>query len=149
MKHQIKSLTPRHFKIVDLCVRGWAAIDIAKHLKMTGPSVSVIMNSPTFKHEFALRRAIFEDRDNQSIIDEEDEVTKTLREGARAAAQKLVQHIDSIEESISVKSCAEVLDRTGYIKKGDDKKTIIAPTIIINDKDGQKLAETMGMIDET
>ena len=149
MKSQIQSLTPRHLKIVDLAVKGWACQDIAKHLSMNKSAVSVIMKSPTFMHEFALRRAIFEERDCQSTIDEEDEVTKTLREGARRAAEKLVSHIDAIEGSISVKSCAEVLDRTGYIKKGDDKKTIIAPTIIINEKDGMKLAESMAMIDGT
>jgi len=144
--NQIISLTPRHLKIVDLCVKGWPPKDIASHLGMSNYAISIIMKSPTFKHEFAIRRAIHEERDDGVDIREEDEVTKTLREGARAAAHKLVAHIDSVEDSISVKSCAEVLDRTGYTKKKDEVAAIIAPTIIINEKEGKALVESMEMV---
>jgi len=147
MKQEINQLTPRHLKIVDLAIKGWAPGKIAKHLQMTPVAISMIMHSPTWEHEFALRRAIHEERDDNKQISDEDEVTRTLRDGAKRAAEKLVAHIDSTEESISVKSAEAVLDRTGYSRVREDKQSIIAPTIIINDKDSKVLLETIDMIE--
>jgi hypothetical protein len=106
--------------------------------------VSIIVNSPTFKHEFAMRRAIQENIADQRQVDEDDTVEKTLKEGARKAAEKLVGLIDSDEESISVKSCAEVLDRSGH---GRVKEAQVpgGPTIIINTDDAKIIQQTIEM----
>lgn len=144
---QITSLTLRHYKIVDYAIQGWTPNQISEKLKMSRSMVSVVMNSPTFKHECALRRAIYEDKIDDKTITDEDEVTKALREGAISAAHKLVGHIESTDDKVSVRSCAEVLDRTGYAKK-EDTKIAIGPTIIINEKSAKRIIESIELDNE-
>ncbi len=140
----IIELTSRHFRILDLRIRGLGISDIARQIGMSRPMVSIIINSPTFKHELAMRRAIQEDMSNQHQVEEDDEVTKTLREGAKKAASKLVGHVSSMDAAISVRSCAEVLDRTGYTKKVEaGAAAAIGPTIVISGDDAKVLVETI------
>lgn len=143
MKVEVKSLTPRHLRIVDLSIRGLSHTDIAKELEMSREMVAIVCNSPTFKHEFALRRAVIEEKQADVQVRGDDEVVKTLREGAIAAASKLVGHVDSTDEGISVKSCAEVLDRSGYGRKKEENAASFGPTIIINSEDSRRIVETL------
>lgn len=145
---ELKGLSHRHFRIVDLAVKGWSEKAIADYLGMGQRAVTLIFNSPTFRHELAIRRAVHEERDDKKQIAEEDEVAKTLQEGAKHAADKLIGHVDSFDDSISVKSCTEVLDRSGHGKKLENKNTVVVPTVIINNDDGKLLVESLGMIDE-
>jgi len=144
----ITSLLPRHFKIVDLAVKGLTAKQIADQLNIGQPQVSVILNSPTFKHEFALRRAMYEEKTTQEQVDGEDEIVKTLKEGARAAAEKLVGHIESPESSISLRSCTEILDRTGYAKKPDQTVINTGATIILASDDASRIVDSIEMDSE-
>jgi len=139
----IASLTPRHLKIVDLAVKGWTEKQIAEFLGMGKQQVSIIFNSPTFKHEFAIRRSIFEEKMDKEQSDKEDEVAKLLKEGAIKAARTLVGHIDSADDSISVRSSTEILDRTGYSKKADKQIEVLGPTIVINNKDATRIIESI------
>ena len=65
---QILTLNPRHLKILDLCLLGWANRDIANHLDMGENQISVIKNSPSFKHEFAMRRTNLEKHKNEKEV---------------------------------------------------------------------------------
>ncbi len=141
----LATLTPRHFKIVDLALKGWRPVDIAEHLSMSPRQVSTVMNSPTFSHELAIRRSVYEDQTAEETASAEDEVTRVLKEGAVKAADKLVKHIDSIDDSISVKSCAEVLDRSGYGKKRDMTNINVGSTVIINSEDARRIAESIDL----
>lgn len=139
---QITTLTLRHYKIVDYAIRGLTPNQIAEKINMSRSQVSVIMNSPTFKHECAIRRAIYEEKVDNKTVEEEDEVVKALKEGAINAAKKLVGHIESDNDKVSVRSCEAVLDRTGYAKK-EDAKIAIGPTIIIDEKSAKRIVESI------
>ena len=138
----IAGLTPRHLRIVDLSVKGLGVKDIAEELGMSSTMVGIVRNSPTFKHEFALRRAFIEEREGEQQVQDDDEVMKTLRDGAKKAAEKLVDHLDSPEDSTSVKSCTEILDRSGYGKKREESVAAVA-AIVINSEDSRLIIETL------
>ncbi len=144
-KKAIISMNPRHFKILDYTIEGWTVPRIAEQLSMSRVQVSLVVNSPTFRHEYAIRRSIYEEQRNNEVIKEEDTVTQTLKDGAIEAAKKLVVHIDSPDDSISVRSCAEVLDRAGYHKKVDSAHNQTGPIIIVNTKDAALIVETIEM----
>ncbi len=141
--YQLKNLNSRHFKIVDLAIKGWSETAIAEQVNMSKRHVCIIMSSPTFKHEFALRRGIHEVIEDETVRNEENEVDAILKDGARAAANKLITHVASDESNISIKACAEVLDRSGYGKQIKQSTGPANPTIIINLEDTQIIRDTI------
>lgn len=143
MKTTVASLTPRHLRIVDLSIKGLGINEIAEKLEMSRYMVSVVTHSPTFKHEFALRRAVQEDLAANTQVQEDDEVTRTLREGAILAAAKLVDHVGSGDEKVSERSCEAILDRTGYGKQREDVAAAVGPTIIISNEDSRRIIESL------
>ena len=142
---QLQTMSARHFKIVDLCVKGFTNKQIASELNMSQCAVSIIVNSPTFKHEFALRRAQRDELTDKEQIAGENEAMVILKEGAVNAAKRLVEHVDSVDETISVRSCAEVLDRTGSCKIIAKPQNTVNSVIIINEEGAKLLVETMNM----
>ena len=139
----IEKLTPRHYKILDYCIAGYTQQQISSALGMQHRQVGVIINSPSFQHQFALRRKqteLIQDTNNASAI---DEVKQSLQLSAKAAADKLISGISSFDEKIALKSATEILDRTGYPKEqkvsGDDSKL----QITINSVDFKALKEAL------
>ncbi len=142
MNHsQIVSLTPRHLKILDLCLQGWRNKDIAGHLGMGQTQVSVIINSPSFKHEFAMRRHGLEERFDDRTADFIDEATQELKANATNAAQKLVKSLDSQNELIVLKSANDILDRTGHAKVIQENKTIT--NVNISEGDSKRIVDAL------
>ncbi len=111
---QIISLNPRHYKILELCLRGFTNKQIADYLGMSAMQISNVINSPSFQHELAIRRSQLETMSNESIVDSLDDVTRFIRDGARQAVQRLVNCVDSPDESIALRASQDVLDRAGY-----------------------------------
>jgi len=114
MSFSLQKLNPRHYKILDLAISGLSPIEISKHLSMTPTQINNILRSPSFQHQFAIRR---QTRENIQDTTETDTVKDFLRENAQKAASKLVSSIDSIDEKIAIKSASEILDRSGYPKE--------------------------------
>lgn len=63
-----------------------------------------------------------------------------LTAAAPHAAEKLVEHSDSQDPAISLKSCMEILDRTGHTKA---EKSIVQHTFHLDDEDKQALARAI------
>ena len=142
MNHsQIVTLTPRHLKILDLCLQGWRNKDIATHLDMGQNQVSVIVNSPSFQHEFAMRRHGLEERFDDRTASNIDEATRTLQDGAKDAATKLVNSLTSQNELIVLKSANDILDRTGHSKVIKENKTVT--TINISEEDSNRIVDAL------
>jgi len=138
----IGRMNPRHLKMLDFSLQGMTSGQIAKELKMDRSHVSNILNGPTFQHELAIRRSSIEDQMDTQIANTTNEVDDTLRNGALAAAEKLVGGLRSSDENIVYKSAESVLDRTGHPKimrqEGGSSQNIVILT-----KDAtQLLAET-------
>jgi hypothetical protein len=114
-RETIKKLNPRHEKMIDLALQGWPNNAIADHFKMSPRQVSVVLSGPLAQHKIAIRRKTIEDNlDSGQPSPEESEVQQILRQGARAAAEKLCHGVRSENESIALKSSSEILDRTGH-----------------------------------
>ena len=142
MNHsQIVTLTPRHLKILDLCLQGWRNKDIARHLDMGQTQVSVITNSPSFQHEFAMRRHGLEERFDDRTADNIDEATAELQRSAADAARKLVSGLASVNELIVLKSANDILDRTGHAKVVQENKTIT--NVNISEDDSKRIVDAL------
>jgi len=142
----IEKLTPRHYRILDFAVAGLTSGEIAKNLSMTKAMVSIVMQSPSFQHQFALRRSKLEEKQDEHNANSIDEVKKVLQESAIDAARKMIGHMDSPNENVSLKSATEILDRTGYPKESKIAQSNEAVTqIIINSVDFANLKESLDL----
>lgn len=145
MGNAIRALNQRHFRIIDLALLGRTNKDIAQELNMSAAQVSHVLNSPNIEHEFAVRRARIEEQTDEQIVSGEDEVTKALREGAVAAARKLVTAVNSPDEALAVRASGDILDRAGYPKvqkrEGGGNQT----TLVVGSGDISRLTETLEM----
>ena len=145
-KPRVIALTPRHYKILDYCISGLTPTEIAKKLKMTKGQVSIVMNSPSFQHQFAMRRAKHEDTLSEHEASELDTTKELLQKSALVAANKLVDGMSSCDERIKLKSATEILDRTGYSRINKDSSMSQNTNIIINSSDMNVLKETLQMV---
>lgn len=148
-RNRLEKLNARHYKILDLRMAGWKIQQIAGHLGMTRQQVSLVVNSPTFEHEFALQRARKEEIRDTEDVRGEDEVKTVLVEGAKKAAEKLVSTIGSDQEKNAIRSAAEILDRTGYAKtqrvEGGESQQIV----VIGSDELSRLTKALEMDNRT
>lgn len=142
----IKALTQRHYNILSLYYKGMSNKDIAKEVGIGYRQLSLLVNSPSFKHELSLRRAASQEREDQREEQREDEVIKTLRENTKKAVEKLVSHVENEDSKISLKASMEILDRAGYAKKEDKSSQQNGMKIVIDEKNAQIIVETITMI---
>jgi len=141
----IQSMNQRHFHILNLRYKDWGVQQIATHLNMSRRQVSLIVNSASFRHEIAIKRAQNDEREEVKGSKEEDEVLQTLKNSTKAAVDKLCSHLKSPDDKTSMKASLEILDRTGYTKKEEQKQQATV-AIIINHKDSDIIRETIDML---
>jgi len=146
MPFSLQKLNPRHFKILDLCLDGLQAVDIARHLKMTPTQINNIIRSPSFQHQFAVRRKQREDTQDASAVSEIDHVKNLLKENTEKAANKLIASIDSNDEKIAIKSASEILDRGGYPSIKEQRIQDNSVNIVINSEELSVLKDSLAMI---
>lgn len=142
----IAKMTPRHYKILDYSIAGLTRSQIAKELGMSFAQVGIIINSPSFQHQFAIRRQKTETTQDEQCATNIDEVKEVLQQSAKSAADKLISGITSTDEKIALKSAVEILDRTGYPKEQKMTGDASANTqILINAVDLTTLKESLDM----
>lgn len=143
----IEKLNGRHYKILDLRIEGLGIQQIADHLGMHRNQVSIIVNSPTFEHEFALRRARKEETMDSESTAAVDEVQRALQEGALLAAEKLVKTIKSpgASDRDAGHAAEAILDRTGYPKTQRQEGGGGQQIVVIGADKLEKLTEALEM----
>ncbi len=150
MSYNLKTLNPRHFKIIELSLRGYTNKQIAEELSMTSMGVSIVTNSPNFQRELAIQKVILDERKIDSIANEShappvsnaDVVATKLREATLNAVEKLTQKIDSEDETISMKASLEVLDRGGH-PKSTKVENIETLNVSLSDEAADRLARAL------
>ena len=111
---------------------------------MSRVQVGIIISSPSFQHQFGLRRAIHEEEQAKIEAIKIDETREAMQASAKAAADKLIGGLTSVDEKIVLKSATEILDRTGYPKEQKINSNERATTqIIINANDFSNLKESL------
>jgi len=143
MTFSLQKLNPRHYKILDMCLQGLQAVDIASQLKMSPTQINNIIRSPSFQHQFALRRQKLESIQDTTEV---DSVKQLLKQNAEKAASKLVDCINSDDERIAIKSASEILDRSGYPKEQQQNVQDNSVNIIISADELSILKESLSMI---
>jgi len=137
---------------MDYIIAGWKLVDIAKALKCTPQNIHDIKSSTIFQDTLAQRRAILDDSLSNKLssqvsdsLSDSESINKTLKEGARAAVEKLCGFVDgSIDcsPSITRQSASDILDRAGYPKL--TKMETTGNTIFVLDKeDLQRIEKTI------
>ena len=145
MSYNLKTLNPRHYKIIELCLRGKTNKQIADELSMTSNAVSIITSSPNFQREFAIQKVILDERKIDSIAVEssvKNTVEEKLKEATRDAVDKLTKTINSDDESLAMKAALEVLDRGGHPKstKVENVETL---HVNLSDEAADRLAKAL------
>lgn len=116
MANIIQQLNPRHYKILEFVLTGLTNKQIAERLDVSPQMISIVINSPSFQHEVALRREKLDAMKNQRIVESDMEVVDAIKEGTRAAVKTLISSINSTDENIAIRASVEILDRGGFPK---------------------------------
>ena len=143
----IQRLTTRHYKILDYAIAGLTNTEIANKLKMSRAQVGIIQNAPTFKHQFALRRKMLEEKNDEKQAISLDKTRSLLQDSALMAAQKIVSHVDSEDARTSLRAAESILDRSGYPKETKVEGAKVGLTVILDSKEMNILNETLIMVD--
>ena len=143
MSQSIIQLNPRHHKMLEFVLRGWTNKQIADHLDMSPQNVSLVTRSPSFQHEVSLRRVKLDDMSNQSIVSADQDVTNAIREGAKAAVDRILSGIHSADENIAIRASTEILDRGGFPKVSKIESKSLS--VVMTTDDLVRLKEAMEM----
>lgn len=143
----VERLTSRHYAILDLAIAGATNTEIAEKVKMSRAQVGIIQNSPCFKHQFALRRKLVEEKNDEKQAISLDKTRTMLESSALMAAEKIVHHINSSDDKTSLRAAESILDRTGYPKETKVEGNKVGLTIVLDNKQMVTLNETLVMVD--
>jgi len=143
--YQIEKLNPRHYKILEYCLRGWTNKQIADHLGMTQQAVSIVVNSPSFQHELATRRSKLDNMVDESIVASSNEVTEAIRSYTLAAVHRLglIASNANSRDADAVRASAEILDRGGFPKVHQVESRNLS--VVIRPEDAVRIEETLAM----
>ncbi len=143
MTTTIQKLSARHYKIVELCLRGWVPKDIAEHLDMSQQQVSNVINSSSFQYQLAERRAKLNDRQDQDIVEQTQKVDEASSKHTMDAVGRLGLIVTAGKDGDAIRACDSILDRGGHarVQKTEQKSV----SVTIDAKDAALIAETLGM----
>ena len=139
-------LNDRHKQIIDYCLAGFKQADIARQLNMSAGQVNLIVNAPNFQHELAIRREVLQDVKVDKLANREDPVLSQLKQGALAAASRLVLGMNDESPTVAIKSATEILDRVGFGKVTKIDANIKAATVVLKTEEARALMDTLAMI---
>lgn len=149
MSYDLKTLNPRHFKIIELCLRGITNKQIANDLSMTPNAVSIITSSPNFQREYAIQKTILDEKkidniavESSTAVKNADTVKAKLVEATHAAVEKLTTLVNSEDETLAMKASLEVLDRGGH-PKSTKVENVETFHISLSDEAADRLAKAL------
>lgn len=124
---ELKTLLPRHYRILDLLLEGKSNVEVAEAVGMSSGAISAINASPLFQHELAKRRdhlrKVHEDTSVQSI----HKARSILNEAAGRAAGLLSDQVDHADPNVAQRASVNILDRV----LGQSKDAAARPMVMI------------------
>ncbi len=143
MATAIQQLSARHYKIVELCLRGWVPKAIAEHLDMSQQQVSNVINSSSFQYQLAERRAKLNDRQDQDIVEQTQKVDDAIAGHTMAAVGRLGLIVTAGKDGDAIRAADSILDRSGHarVQKTENKSV----SVTIDAKDAALIAQTLEM----
>ena len=143
MTTAIQKLSARHYKILELCLRGWTGKDIAEHLNMGAQQVSIVINSSSFQYQLAERRSKLNDRVDQDIVEGTAKVDEAIARHTMAAVDRLGLVVIAGKDGDAIRAADSILDRGGHARVQKTEQRSVSVTI--DAKDAALIAETMEM----
>jgi hypothetical protein len=80
---------------------------------------------------------------DSSIVDADDEVTRSIKEHTISAVRRLGLLIQSDDDSVACRASAEVLDRGGYPKT--QRSEVKSLSVVVTAADAKRIADTLDM----
>lgn len=139
----IQKLSARHYKILELCLRGWIVKDIAEHCDMSAQQVSDVVNSPSFQYQVAQRRSKLDDVVDSDIVEQTQKVDQAIAKHTMAAVNRLGLVISAGKDGDAIRAADSVLDRGGHARVQKTEQRSVS--ITIDAEDAKLIAETMKM----
>lgn len=143
MQTTVQKLSARHYGILEKCLRGWVAKDIAEHYNMSQGQISVIINSPSFQYQLAERRAKLNDRQDQDIVEQTQKVDEAISAHTMAAVDRLGLVVTVGKDGDAIRAADSILDRGGHarVQKTESKSV----SVTIDAEDAKLIAQTLEM----
>ena len=143
MQTTVQKLNGRHYGILEKCLRGWVARDIAEHYGMSQGHMSIILNSPSFQFQLAERRSKLNDRQDQDIVEQTAKVDNAIAGHTMAAIDRLGYIVVEGKDGDAIRAADSILDRGGHarVQKTESKSV----SVTIDAEDAKLIAQTMEM----
>jgi Spy/CpxP family protein refolding chaperone len=135
---------------MDCFIAGWTNNQVAEKFNMKPTQVSIILHSPNFQHEMALRRARNQQTVDQAIVEtttQRQKVDEIIKNGTIKAAEKMCSLVDSEDESIARQSASDLLDRGGFPKTTKQESKTMAAVMVLDEKMVKRIEESV-LLDE-
>lgn len=143
MKTTIERLKQKHDTMLNLCLQGYSNKEISDLVNLKQTQVSIVVRSPNFQHQLALKRAQLDERTITNLATVREEVNQVLKEGSINAARKLCGLVDSEDESIARMSASDLLDRTGHPKVTKSENRSLQAVVVLNPDDVSRIQESV------
>jgi len=139
----IQKLSARHYKIIELCLRGWTPKDIAEHLGMSQQWISTVINGPTFQYQLAEQRSKLNDRRDQDIVEQTGRVDEAIASHTMAAVDRLGLVVSNGKDGDAIRAADSILDRGGHARVQKTEQRSVSVTI--DAEDAKLITETLQM----
>lgn len=142
----LKSLSPNHYRILELVLQGFKQRELAAAVSMTEAQIHNVTSSPCFQHELALRRAQRNELIDQRAVSADQEVAAEIRRHTMAAAKKLGALVTSAtKDADAIRAAEAILDRGGQprVQRNESKSAVV----MLNASDVALLKETLSMLE--
>jgi hypothetical protein len=109
-------LLPRHYQIMDLCLKGITKKEIVNTLGISYRQLMNICNTPQFMTALALRRDKIEDGVEEDILRTQNDVLTEIKNATMQAVNRLIELVDDDNAAVARQAANDILDRGGYPK---------------------------------
>ncbi len=141
-------LAPRHFELLDLSLQGLNGKQISAATGLSYRQVMNLLNSPNFQHQLALRRAKLETTCDEGLLRNANAVQEIIKTQTLSAVNRLVNLLDSDNDSVARQAANDILDRGGYPKVTKTDNTL-HQSVLIDEATALLLEQTLREISPT
>jgi len=139
----MEQLTPRHYQIMDLVIQGVKSGQIAKRLDIGHSYVSTILGGPNFQHQLTMRRAKFQDKLDEKIVNTTVEAGNVLKAAAVRAANRMANLVDAGTPGLQKSAAADILDRVGLAKQTQQNIDVSAKVVVLDAKSASVIEDLL------
>lgn len=109
--YELQRLLPRHHKILEMCIDGFGAKEIAEVVGMTPQAISLITNAPLFQDALAKRREVVVKKIDQIRVSTVQTARERLESAAEDAANVHITALDDEDVRVQQASATAILNK--------------------------------------